>query len=66
MGRGREVSPSNSAEETREKVRAYLAAGALEVWVVLEDGRVKYFDATREVAGTRFPVRLELPGPLPR
>ena len=58
------VSPSNSAEETREKVRAYLAAGALEVWVVLEDGRAKYFDATGELAGTVFPVRLELPGPL--
>ena len=59
------VSPSNSGEKTREKVRAYLAAGALEVWVVLEAGRVRYFDATGEVAGTRFPVRLELPGSMP-
>jgi Uma2 family endonuclease len=57
------VSPSNSSEETREKVRAYLAAGAQEVWVILDEGRVRYFDPSGEVEGTRFPVRLVLASP---
>jgi Uma2 family endonuclease len=59
------VSPSNSDEETREKIRAYLAAGATEVWVVGDDGRVRYFDPSGELRASRFPVQLDLPGPMP-
>jgi len=58
------VSPSNSDGETREKVRAYLAAGAVEVWVVLEEGRIQCFGATGELERSAFPVRLILPGPI--
>lgn len=58
------VSPSNSDIELREKIRAYLAAGAEEVWLVLEDGGVRYFDAAGEKAASRYPVTLSLPGPI--
>lgn len=37
------ASPSNSAEELREKTRLYLAAGALEVWIVRVDGAVELY-----------------------
>jgi Uma2 family endonuclease len=58
------VSPSNSDAETREKVRAYLAAGATEVWVIPEDAQARYFDRSGEVRASRYPVKLDLPGPL--
>jgi Uma2 family endonuclease len=35
------LSPSNTAAEIRDKVAAYLAAGAREVWVVAEDGSIE-------------------------
>jgi Uma2 family endonuclease len=58
------ISPSNTTVEIQEKTRAYLAAGAEEVWIVVEDGGVHYFDATGEKAGSRYPVTLSLPGPI--
>jgi Uma2 family endonuclease len=58
------VSPSNSDEEIREKTRAYLAAGAMEVWIVAEAGPIRYFDRTGERAASRFPVAVSLPGPI--
>jgi hypothetical protein len=50
--------------ELREKTRAYLAAGAEEVWLVTEDGSIHYFDAAGEKAASRYPVTLSLPGPI--
>ncbi len=58
------LSPSNTEAETREKVRAYLAAGAEEVWLVREDGRAAFFDRAGERSASRFPVQLELPRPV--
>lgn len=43
------VSPSNSAGEIEEKVQLYLAKGALEVWLVSEDGSMKYFTYDGEI-----------------
>ena len=58
------LSPSNSADEIREKTRAYLAAGAQEVWIVEEEGRIHYFDTAGERPASRFPVAVTLPAPL--
>ena len=55
------VSPSNVQAEIEEKTRAYLAAGALEVWLVAETGAIRYMDASGEKPGSRFPVALALP-----
>lgn len=52
------LSPSNSDIEIREKTRAYLAAGAEEVWVVEEDGAWHVFTAQGEQSRTRFAVQL--------
>jgi Uma2 family endonuclease len=54
-------SPSNAPEEMELKTRAYLAAGAVEVWVVSEDGELSVFDANGRQARTRYPVTLTLP-----
>jgi len=55
------VSPSNVAAEIVEKTRAYLAAGAVEVWIVAEDGTIRYFGAQGEMAQSAFPARVSLP-----
>ena len=57
------VSPSNSDAEMSEKTRAYLAAGAIEVWLVPEAGNARYFDANGERSSSRYPVTLVLPDP---
>lgn len=55
------VSPSNAEEEMQQKLAAYLAAGAREVWIVSEDGSVRYFDAQGARKESAFNVRLALP-----
>ena len=50
------ISPSNSEPEMREKVTAYMAAGALEVWLVALDGAVAIFDGNGERNSSRFPL----------
>ena len=49
-------SPSNSDREINDKIRAYLAAGAVEVWIALQEGPVKIYAAEGEVAASRFGV----------
>lgn len=44
------VSPSNSDEEMRYKVDLYLAKGATEVWVVNEDGKMRFFNVVGEMS----------------
>ena len=55
------ISPSNVEAEILEKTRAYLAAGAIEVWRVAETGAVRIIDASGEQPRSRFPVVLTLP-----
>jgi Uma2 family endonuclease len=55
------LSPSNVEAEIREKTRAYLEAGAEEVWVVAEDGTIRYLDRSGEKTRSRFAVAAVLP-----
>ena len=55
------ISASNVAAEITEKTRAYLAAGALEVWLVAENGSIRYIDASGEHAHSGFPIAVTLP-----
>jgi Uma2 family endonuclease len=58
------LSPSNVRAEMEAKRQAYLEAGAREVWFVLEDGAVRYFDGTGEKRTSAFPVTISLPPPI--
>jgi Uma2 family endonuclease len=58
------VSASNTEAELQEKTRAYLAAGANEVWLVFESGAVEYFDSTGRKSASQYPVTLTLPEPI--
>jgi len=55
------TSPSNSEDEIQEKIRAYLAAGAVEVWIVAEDGTIDYHDRTGKQGHSSFKVGIALP-----
>jgi Uma2 family endonuclease len=58
-------SPSNS-EELAMKTRAFLAAGAREVWVVSEDGEVAFNDTSGVRDKSNYAVVLSLPPRQPR
>lgn len=47
------VSPSDSAGEIEEKVRLYLSKGAIEVWIVAEDGSTRYYTYEGEIPRSR-------------
>ena len=55
------ISPSNVAAEITEKTRAYLAAGAEEVWLVSDEEGIRYIDRSGEKARSRFPVTVSFP-----
>ena len=55
------VSPSNVQAEIEEKTRAYLEAGAKEVWIVSEDGAICHLDGTGKIPASRFNVSVSLP-----
>ena len=55
------ISPSNVTAEIMEKTRAYLAAGAHEVWLAYEDGRIRYIDRAGEKPTSAFPISVSLP-----
>jgi Uma2 family endonuclease len=55
------ISPSNVQAEIIEKTRAYLEAGAVEVWLVTESGAIRYMDGSGQLPTSRFPVTLTLP-----
>jgi Uma2 family endonuclease len=57
-------SPSNTPAEIAEKTGAYLAAGAVEVWIVAENGTIRYFTVAGEQQKSHFPVAIALPPPV--
>jgi Uma2 family endonuclease len=60
------LSPSNVEAEIEEKTNAYLAAGALEVWLVSEAGSVRFAGPNGDQERSRFPITFSLPAPLKR
>lgn len=54
-------SPSNTDEEMALKTRLYLAAGAVEVWIVSELGVWQVFDAQGAQSSSRYEVKLTPP-----
>jgi Uma2 family endonuclease len=55
------VSPSNSRREIDEKIAAYLAAGAEEVWVVDQDGNAAFWGAEGKRSKSAFNVTFQPP-----
>lgn len=55
------ASRSNTAREIKEKVEAYLAAGATEVWTVSEAGAISVFGKEGWRSSSEFGVTIKLP-----
>ena len=53
------ISPSNALPKLKKKMEAYLTAGAVEAWIVLDDLSVRVFTQDGEQASSRFQVDLE-------
>ena len=56
-------SPSNTDEEMAHKTHLFLEAGAVEVWILSEDGTQQVFEASGALDRSRYPVQLDLPQP---
>lgn len=54
------VSPSNTKPEIDQKIQAYLACGAVEVWIVDLQGEVRYHSAAGPLDGSSFVPRNRL------
>ncbi len=54
-------SPSNTEPELQQKTAAYLAAGAIEVWLVKEDGTLEMRNERGRIAASSFGVELGAP-----
>ncbi len=52
------VSPSNSTGKLQQKMAAYLAAGAIEAWMVLEDLSIRVFGRDGERKESQFTAAL--------
>lgn len=59
-------SPSNTDAEMEMKTRAYLAAGAVEVWIVSDAGACQVYDANGPQSASRYRVHFALSAPSPR
>jgi Uma2 family endonuclease len=57
------VSRSNRRSEVDEKIAAYLAAGAREVWIVSTAGHTEFHGPEGRRQQSEFPVTVELPPP---
>jgi hypothetical protein len=55
------IGAATTPAEIAERLSSYFSAGANEVWLVSEDGGVRYLTAQGERPATAFPVRLSLP-----
>lgn len=55
------VSPSNSREEMANKVLWYLEAGAMEVWVVWENGIIDYYDKSGQLSQSNYAPEIKIP-----
>ena len=53
------LSPSNTKPKMQEKIDLYLEAGAFEVWLVDEQGLIRFFNADGEQEKSRFKVEIK-------
>ncbi|MDO9106185.1 MAG: Uma2 family endonuclease [Methylovulum sp.] len=52
------ISVSNSIKEMRKKISLYLKSGAMEVWLVDEQGNVRYFNVDGQQNRSGFNVEI--------
>lgn len=53
------ISQSNSTKEMRNKIALYLRSGAIEVWLVDEQGKIRFFTAQGQQPASCFDIEIE-------
>jgi len=53
------IPSSNTVDEMKDKVELFLEAGAIEVWLITEDGQVNYHDSRGQQIKSAFAVDLK-------
>ncbi|MEQ1530545.1 MAG: Uma2 family endonuclease [Methylococcales bacterium] len=53
------ISPSNNRQAMLDKVTLYLEAGAIEAWLVEEQGQIAIYDRTGKISKSRYTVDLQ-------
>ena len=54
------LSPSNSQKEMDEKMKLYFEAGCVEVWLVTEEGDIRYYNPQGQIDNTSYDIELSL------
>ena len=54
------ISPGNQPKELQEKMTLYLEAGAKEVWLVAENGKVEFYNNSGKISRSSYPVKITL------
>ncbi len=52
------VSPANSKTEMNEKIALFLESGAIEVWLVDEQGNIRFFNARGQQQKSSFNIKM--------
>lgn len=52
------LSSSNTKDEMNEKIALFLEAGAIEVWVVEENGEISFYNMGGQQSKTRFTIEI--------
>ena len=53
------ISPSNTSQEMFEKTQLFIEAGAREVWLVTESGKISFYNADGEIKQSQFDIDID-------
>jgi len=54
------ISPANSPAEMQNKIALFIEAGAIEVWLVNENGQIDFFNTSGQIALSEYPINIDL------
>lgn len=54
------ASPSNALEELEKKADLYLARGAIEAWIIFEDGKINYYTDIGKIKKSKLVKKIKL------
>lgn len=53
------ISPSNTSQEMFEKTNLFIEAGAREVWLVTESGKISFYNVDGEIKQSQFDITID-------
>ena len=53
------LSPANNSQEMQNKIELFIEAGAKEVWLVNEKGKINYYNSSGQIPSSEYPVNID-------